>query len=319
MTVAVNNKIKFFLYKLLILCGVIIVTDVIAGFALKSLFYKQRSGKYFTTSHALWDCKEEILIFGNSHAAQHFNAPLVKKKLAKTVFNFGNQGQSMLYIYPLIKSILTYHKPKLIILNIDYNELHYDVTDYQRLSVYLPYYHYNSVIDTAISLVGANEGLKAISSLYRYNSTIGYVLLNTYNQAYNKSINSLGYDPIIGNMCTLDKKNSINEENPFNRKIVFDTLKINCLIKLVRLIQAKHIKLLVTTTPLFQHDAAESDVYKDRLKETLNKLNVDYLDYGNNTSFKEKCDLFHDVSHLNTTGADLWTNVCINYIKDKIL
>lgn len=312
-----TGRIKIFFLKLLILTCVIIFADVVGGLILNGLFYKQKSGKYFTTSHALKNCKEEIIIFGNSHAAQHFDAPLMQKKLAKTVFNFGNQGQSLFYVSTLVKIILSYHKPELIIINIDYNELRYELTDYQKLSILLPYYHTNPIIDSAIAMMPDHELLKARSALYRYNSTIGYLLFNTYNQSYNKSLESLGYDPMIGNMCSSGSNDL--EDGSKSDKIIFDSIKINCLTKLINIIKTNRIKLLVTTTPLFNYDSAKRDLYREKLQKILNKMNVDYLDYGSNADFKGKCELFHDGSHLDPAGADEWTNKCIEHIKKATL
>jgi hypothetical protein len=258
------------------------------------------------------------VILGNSHAAQHFDAPLMTKELAKTVFNFGNQGQSLFYTYPLVKSILAYHKSDLIILNLDYNELQYDAASYERLSIFLPYYHINPVVDSAIGMAGSNEKIKAWSSLYRYNSTIGYSLLNTYSHAYNKSMQSLGYDPMSGNICSVKSANNGDGEQAGDKIKRIDTLKVRYLIKLINVIQASHVKLLITTTPLVS-DYKDNGLCEQKMKEILAKLNVDYLDYGANVDFKGKCELFTDGSHLNSTGADKWTEVCIAYVKRKLL
>ncbi len=310
-----NNSAKKFIVKLLVLACFILAADFVGGIILKSLFYKQRSGKYFTTTHALVDCKEDIIIFGSSHAAQHFDAPLMQRALAKPVFNFGNQGQSLFYVYPLVKSILAYHQPKLIILNLDYGEFHYNEADYQRLSIFLPYYHTNPTVDSAISMVSTSELIKARSALYRYNSTIGYMLLNTYTHTYSKSMISLGYDPVDGNICSPGNNN--DGEKHAKEKVKLDQVKIDCLIRLINYIRSKKVKLLITTTPLFKYNAAEDGVYKQKLDEILSKMNVDYLDEGRNPDFKGNCTLFHDESHLNTIGAAAWTTLCVNYIKQK--
>ncbi len=305
------NSVKILLLKFLVLVIALIAVDFVGGIALKNLFYKQKSGKYFTTTQALTNANQDILIFGNSHAVQHFDAPLMAKKLSKTVFNFGNQGQSLFYVYPLIKTILNHHKPKLIIINLDYNEFHYDLTDYQRLSIFLPYYHFNPVVDSTIALMGNNEMLKSKSILYRYNSTIGYMLLNTYHPTYNKSMLSLGFDPIQGDLCS--SSNAIQELETKTEKVVFDRVKINYFINLVKYIHSQNVKLLVTTTPLYNYNH-KYDTYKRQLQQVLINLNVSYLDDGENIDYKGQCDMFHDYSHLNAKGAAKWTEHCSQYI-----
>ncbi|HVW97753.1 MAG TPA: hypothetical protein VHA56_17395 [Mucilaginibacter sp.] len=311
-----SRKVRSFLFKIFILGCMIVSADFVAGLLLKKLFYKQRSGKYFITSHALTNPQEQVMIFGNSHAAQHFDAPLLQKELGESVFNFGNQGQSLFYVYPILKVILASHKPKLILLNVDYTELRHEDADYERLSVFLPYYKIDPVIDSAIAMSGKNEQIKAMSAMYRFNSTIGYMLLNTFGHSYNKSMESLGYDPFYDNIC---KTGVVDDVNPsISQRVNFDTLKMNCLMKIIRIIKAADVKLLVTTTPLFEYNGAEAGLYRKKLIEIFKTLNVRYLDYGTDSDFSGKCDLFHDVSHMNALGADKWTTLCADLIKKDI-
>src|ERR1700761_346301 len=199
-----NNSFKTFLVKILIIICVLIIVDTTAGLGFKALFSRQRSGKYYKITHAVKSSDEEIIIFGSSHASEHFDAPLMEKLISNTVFNFGNQGQSILYTYPLVKSVLAYHRPRLIIVDLDYNELEFKTQAYERLSILLPYYHVNAAVDSAISLMPYNEGLKCHSFLYRYNSTLGNIILNICNKKNTEIIANLGYDPMPGSVCSVD-------------------------------------------------------------------------------------------------------------------
>jgi hypothetical protein len=313
-----NNKKKFFL-KLIVLAATLFFVDSVAGLLLKHLFYKQKSGKYFTTTHALIGANEEILVFGNSHASQHFDAPLMKEKIGKTTFNFGNQGQGFLYTYTLVRSALSYSKPKLIILDVDYDVLRFDKDEYQRLSIYLPYYHFNSFIDSAIDMIGNEEEIKAKSFLFRYNSILGYTLLNTYHPSFSKSMKSLGYDSQPGTICGEYADLLLKQTETDITDYKIDSIKVHELITLIKCIKAKKINLLVTTTPLFNFNHSIKNPYKKKLNEILTTMNVDYLDYGNSTDFKGRCELFNDNSHLNSQGADRWTTICIDHIKAKNL
>ncbi|WCT13525.1 hypothetical protein [Mucilaginibacter jinjuensis] len=310
------DSLKTFLLKLLALICLVVVVDISIGLLFKNLFYKQKSGKYFTTSHALKNAGEDIVIFGNSHAAQHFNAPLMQAKSGKTVFNFGNQGQGLFYIYPTLKSMLAYHTPKLIIINLDYEELRYDEAEYQRLFVFLPYYHLNPIIDSAIAMSGKYEQVKACSAMYRYNSLLGYMLLNIYKPTFNKSMASLGYDPNEG----VISPSAINEseKKSLPEQYVFDKNKIKYLINLINYIQAKHVQLMVTTAPLYRYNDSKN-LYKDKLTALLNQMQVAYFNDGDDAAFRNRNDLFHDDSHLNPKGADIWTQKCLNYIQGKHL
>lgn len=307
-------NVKTFLTKLALVSCALIVVDFVAGMGLKTLFYKQKSGKYYKITHAIKNAEEDVVIFGSSHAAEHFDAPLMQKLLAKSVFNFGSQGQSLFYIYPLVKSVLSYHKPKLIIVNLDYNELAYLPQSYQFLSILLPYYHVNAVIDSAISLMPFNEDLKCHSFLYRYNSTIGNIILYTYVNRFTSTINNLGYDPVPGNICRYDRTDNTQTSNSIN----FDPNKINYLLMLINAAQSKNVKLLITTTPIYNYNTNQPNIYKQKLQQLLAKFHINYLDYGTNAGFRGKCLYFSDDTHLNPQGADKWTTACSDYIKTKM-
>jgi len=311
-----NSDVKFFLLKLALVAGILILVDFTTGLGLKYFFNKQKVGRYHKVTHAIKDSREDILIFGNSHAAEHFDARLMQEITSKTVFNFGNGGLSILYTYPLVKSVLYHHSPKLIIVNIDYEELAYYPDAYEVISIFLPYYNINAVIDSTIALMPNNEILKCHSNLYRYNSTLGNAVLNTYVKKYTQSSENLGYEPKTGYFC---KTASVNKKPKQSQEIKFDQNKINYLLQLIDAAQSRNIRLLVTTTPLYQYDAAEQKIYKQKLQQILAKYNVPYLDYGTNPDFYGKCEYFNDNSHLNQSGASKWTSQCSQYIKSEIL
>ncbi|SDG70686.1 hypothetical protein ACRQ5D_01865 [Mucilaginibacter sp. P25] len=301
-----------FLKRLVILLLVVIVSDIAIGAVINYVFNKQKSGKYFITTYALNKTNEDILIFGNSHAAQHFNTPLMVEKMKVSAFNFGVQGQSMSYYYPVIKSVLSHHTPKLIILNLDCSELSKNPANYQRLSIFLPYFHKNKYIDTSIALIGKVEKYEAWSSLYRYNSTLGYMLFNMSGKSDNKSYKSLGFDPQYGNFCQ-----KTPDESTKPPKTKFDDRVINLLSSLIADIKQAHIPLVVTTTPLL--NGMGDNIYQDKLRVLLKNNGVEYWDYANDTNFKTKCDLFLDQTHLNKGGADLFTTMIIKRISDSNL
>lgn len=309
-----NNGYKTFLIKFSIIIGILIVVDAVAGLGFKVFFYKQKGGKYFKITHALKSSGEDILIFGSSHASEHFDAPLMQKLTLNTVFNFGNQGQSLLYTYPLVKSVLAYHKPKIIIIDLDYDELEFKASAYERLSILLPYYHVDSAIDSAISLMPYNESLKCHSFLYRYNSTLGNIILNIYNKNIAQIISNKGYEPIPGNICTIDN----TQKEPVLNVTRFDQNKINYLVRLISAARKANVKLLITTTPVYNYNASQKNIYKEKLQQILTTFKVKYLDYGTNAGFNGRCEFFSDDTHLNPKGADEWTTQCSNYIKTNM-
>jgi hypothetical protein len=311
-----QSDVKVFFLKLILVAGILVLVDFTAGVGLKTFFYKQKSGKYYKITHAIKYSREDILIFGNSHAAEHFDARLMQQLTSEKVFNFGSGGQSFFYTYPVVKSILNRHSPKLIIVNMDYDDLAFQPKAYELLSIFLPYYGVNAVIDSAISLMPFNETFKCHSSLYRYNSTLGNTILNTYVKKYTQNVKYLGYEAKIGNFC---KTVGTRKKTEQLQDLKFDQNKINYLLRLIDATKSRNIKLLITTTPLYNYNADKFKIFKQKLQQILIKYNVPYLDYGTNSGFSGKCEYFNDNSHLNPTGASKWTRQCSQYIKTEVL
>jgi len=322
------------LKKLLALIIIIVIVDQLFGLCFTPIFFKQVRGKFFTTSYALKTTKDDILVIGASHAAQHFDAKLMESKMGVSVFNLGNQKQSMLYYYPLIKSILLRHKPKVIILTLEPDELQYSTSDYDVLSIFLPYCGSNSYIDSAITLSDKTAKFKCLSNLYRYNSTLGYVFLYLIDKSYNKSIYSLGFDPQYGNNCKRSNASNFTQAHAAkskpggveaihfktsvdaNKKIVshFDSLKIKYLVNIISELKQKNIKLLVVTTPLYE---IHNSIYADSLSRLLTSKKVAFINRTNDKTYSQNCDLFYDANHLNIKGADMFTNMIVDSLKSK--
>ena len=310
------KKVLIFFKKILLLLLLFFIVDYLSGIALKRMFYKQTSGKYYTTTHGLLHAEERIMIFGNSHANEHFNAPLMERRLKQSTFNFGNQGQSILYQYPLIKSILKDHQPKLVIITLDAYALQYIDDDYHRLSIYLPFRGLNSYVDSAIALINKNEIYKSLSSLYRYNSALGYILLSTYKSGYNKSYESKGYDPVEGTICN---KNPLKDETVGTRKSTaefnIDNLKISYLSNLIDELNARQIKTVFVKTPMYDNSQTKDDMCSIALKKLLVTKDATFWDFSSDAKFFRKCELFSDPTHLNTIGATMFTEYVIEKLQ----
>src|SRR5690349_19787023 len=99
------DKVITFLKKLFVLLLFFCLFDFLSGIVLNKVFQMQKSGKYYTTLYGLQHAKENILIFGSSHANENINTQLMEKKLKESAFNLGNQGMSLMYDYPMLKTI----------------------------------------------------------------------------------------------------------------------------------------------------------------------------------------------------------------------
>lgn len=302
-----------FFKKVGLLLALALVLDLCFGAAFSRVFSKQKSGKYFTTEYALEATTEEVVVFGNSHAAQNFNVQRMGDSLGCRAFNFGNQNQSVLYYQPVIKAMLERHKPKLLILCLDAMELVYDRADYERLNVLVPFFGKSPYIDGAITTANTVDRVRCYSNFYKYNSTIGYSLMNTFKPTSGKSLYSRGYDPQTGVLCDLDiAKLTEGENKDFLGGV--DTCKLNYLNDVIRTLKQANVPLMVVTTPNFEIDDAVHPQY-EAMKKVLADQQVWYSNHLADARFVGRCEMFNDLNHLNEKGADYFSDLIVSEVR----
>src|SRR5664280_2748246 len=81
-------------------------------------------------------------------------------------------GGGILLPYAQIEVLLNRYTPKIIIVETDSNEMEYRASDYDNLSILLPYYHVYPELQPIILLRSPFERVKLLSGIYPFNSDI---------------------------------------------------------------------------------------------------------------------------------------------------
>ena len=102
----------------MLFCLIFFISDRTIGKLLKGIYEKQKRGDYFQTTYAVKNVKEKVLIFGSSRAMHHYVSEVFERKLNSSTYNVGRNGKNILYSYAILEQILTYHKPKIVILDV---------------------------------------------------------------------------------------------------------------------------------------------------------------------------------------------------------
>src|SRR5690606_33173113 len=107
----------------------------------------------------------EIMIFGSSRAQHHYD-PGSFTSSSLTFYNTGKDGQGIFYSLAILKSLLSRSSsPKIIILDINLNEVSKIQDSYNRLAELLPYYNDHAEIQSIIKLKSPLAKFKALSSI----------------------------------------------------------------------------------------------------------------------------------------------------------
>ncbi len=293
---------KFFVTLLLV--------DLIFGFAARQVYFSQKTGKQARITHTIANASSEIFIFGSSHANRHYIPKIFEEELELTTHNAGVQGQGIIFHNALQKIVLKRIKPKLIILNIDYNWLYEREDAYERLSDFNPYYwQHREIIKPVISIKSKFSDVKLLLKAYQNNSTIVHAI--RYFFSPQKDYN--GYLPLSGSM-----------ENP--KKIIthlhqqeqlLDKNFINAFSSFIQSAKRNDIDLLLVLSPLANNENITNTNSMKKMKEIATEEKIPLINLNGSSHFKKKYYLFNDASHLNDKGATLFSKIITDYIKKE--
>lgn len=289
-----------FIINLLLLAGLLILIDFAAGGVLRLLYFRQVSGLEYRTTYSMENSREDILVFGTSRANHHYVPKVFEDSLHRSFYNTGRDGESILYEYAVLKSVLKRYTPKVIILDLLINEFDYDPDSYDRLSCLLPYYRSHPEIREVVDKKGPLEKYKLLSSIYPYNSSVLTIIMGNRKT---KEKEQKGYIPLSGATKWLIDTVHM-EPKPL------DSVKIQAFKNFIKECQAHEIKLYVVVSP----ELAPIDNFRSiEIGQTIaNQCGVPFLNYVQDSCFTGKHKLFYDRTHLNDSGAHLFCTRLIN-------
>ncbi|MCF7560800.1 hypothetical protein L3X39_09130 [Sabulilitoribacter multivorans] len=310
-----KSEIKLTILKLLKFIIVLMIIDFGLGFIAKEVFFSQKTGKFHRTTYAIKKSKDDILIFGSSHAHRHYVPEVVERQLSLSCYNAGAEGQQLLFHRALQKMIFKRITPKIIILNIDENFLFKSDIAFERLSDLHPYYSdYKSELHPILRLNSSMIDFKMLFKSYQTNSTLVHVIKYYLKPQQDYK----GYRPLFDE-TTANKIESLEKREPLKEyEEVIDDIFVNTLVDFIEEAQAKKIKVVFVTSPnLILRDITKNESLL-KIKEIAKSKEVIFIDFLNSPNYLNKYNLFHDASHLNDKGAKLFTSSVSKIIKSSI-
>ncbi len=309
-----NPEIKLTILKAFKFIIIIIAIDFCFGFFTKELFFSQTTGKFKRVTYAIRDANEDVIIFGSSHAHRHYVPEVIEKRISKTCYNAGADGQQLLFHRAMQKMIFKRNLPKIIILNIDENFLFKSEAAYNRLTDLNPYYAgYRNELKPILNLNSSAIDLKLFFNSYKTNST----LMHAIKYYIKPQIDYKGYRPLFGEM-TVDKIEEYKKSKLEDEFIEFiDTNFVDALKDFIDDAQENKVKVVFVTSPnLMPRDTSKNESFQ-KIKEIAKLKKVLFIDFSNSPKFINKLDLFHDITHLNNKGATLFSASVANLIGNE--
>lgn len=293
---------KKFLFRIALFFVAVAVIDVVFGVACKYLNAHVKGGEEKSRYYTCELSNEDVLIFGSSRAKHHYVPDIIEDSLGLTCYNTGEDGNGVILGYGILKMVVERYTPKLIIYDVCGFDIYQD-DNMKYLNLLKPYYD-EFGIDSIFWKINPKTRFMMKSNLYRYNTTclrlVGNYFhpLNNYPQGYSALYNTMDYEPEIQGLEIVSK----------------DTLKIDFFEDFIHLTQEKGIQLICCVSPVYKVQFYD-DYYKP-IEELCERYGVPFYDFSIENEISKKRAYFQDRTHMNDSGARLYTNKLIAIIRE---
>ncbi len=298
---------KRFVLKIILFAIVIVVIDVCFGQVCDYLNAHARSGVTRQLYDLFAKSEHDILVMGSSRAHHSYVPEILEQALHGDCYNAGYDGNGIILAYPILSNIVERKVPKLVIFEVSRS---FDIIEYapdrnntRYISKLKPYYR-TPVVSEVIKAVSVNDYIEVHSSMYRYNSYFIHLLMD---YALDMSMFPKGYQALNGQFD--GKKRTPLYETEKN-----DELKLSYLDKMAQLADERQLNMVWVVSPQFYKDAEGHEDYEPA-KAIAAAHHIPFLDYYTDADFVGRNELFQDATHMNDTGARLFSSKVAGDIK----
>lgn len=253
--------------------------------------------------------KTDVIIVGSSRARHNYHTSIladsVNSLLGKnfTFYNTGIGGHFVDCNACTIESIINRHTPKLIIFEVNIQEL-INKNWQKRIRKYEALYKNNTTVKDYLDRLGWIERIRVRINMYRFNSKTIVLISNILHPR--KADN--GYSPLyrIMDITNPPKKNDTNRDNYANKyKYSIDNFR-----RILSLCKDSNIRLIIASSPLYKQTDNNT-----LIRSICNEYNIPYIELYNTEYFNNHPELFYDRKHLNNDGATIYTQLFFNELK----
>jgi hypothetical protein len=302
---SIFRNIRWFLLKLILISFILFICDFGVGKTLKFFYFHQVSGYGYRTTYSIDTTKADVIILGSSRANHNYVPEIIEDSLRCTSYNAGRDGSYVLYNYAIFKSIIRRYCPKMFIIDIRPGDMEYYKTEYERLSILLPYYQTHPEIRQIVDLKGPFEKIKLFSKIYPFNSMLFQIAMGNIDKDKARQPEIKGYIPLFRT-----KQNEKMDTTNSNTRNV-DENKMRVLKDLVSTCKQKGIDLVFVYSPIW---IKIQETNGNVISEFCSENGLRYFNMSNDPFFLNNQKYFADYDHLNDEGARIFSSILINKI-----
>jgi len=299
--------------KIGIILVLLAVCDVLAGVALDWLRDHSPDGRYYKTKYSLEACDEDIVVIGSSRGEINYVPQIIEDSLGLKCWNASRGGQGTPYFRAIQEGILARYAPKIVILNVDDNDLE-TRPNYEHAGVLRPFYQSCPPIRPVLNETSTFEWLLLKSRLYAYNSSFYYLIRPYFVQGLDGKTSDKGWKPRLEKMSA-EMTRTLEPEPP---KVPLHGESVALFDELVNAFQEKGSQIFFVVSPNYGRTVGNSSAI-EYLRQKSKECNIPLFVYSNDTAFITKPDYFVDPDHLNVEGAEIFTRHLVRQIKPYTL
>lgn len=252
------------------------------------------------------EINDSILIFGSSRAIHHYNPKIIEDSINLPVYNVGLDGNGILYNYSRLLSIINRYSPKIIIYDI-MPSADMSSDDYSKYLQWQKRLYEIPGINEVFNDINPMEKIKMRSNLYKYNSSFLQIISDNIRPM--QEISYKGFKPLEG-LIDYEPKDTI-----FTYTQHWDPLKFKYFQKFVDICKENNIQLIIGYSPWYKKE--NSDLFKE-FNLFANKNNLIIIDLCADNELSFNPNFFVDETHMNNTGAEVFTKKFISILKDSL-
>ena len=296
---------KQLLVKIAVFAALVFVVDTAFGFVMKWALAGTTKGDWGRRNYILNETHEDILIFGSSRAIHHYDTRILTDSLHLSCYNCGDDGKGILLHYPVLETILQRYTPKIVIYDITPSYDFRVLGEINTLSTLRPYTDL-SPIEEFVEDVEPKEQLKLFSQFYKYNSTFLEILPQLFS-SHSLTAMQYTYSPLEGEMSYEPANESVHGGHGV------DSIKYHYLEGLIELCHKNGVKLCFAASPWYK--MGYSNVF-DPVEKLCRKHDILFLNHNFDNRFNMNRNYFHDTSHLNCHGAEIYSSMVAHELKN---
>lgn len=296
-----------------ILASLAILAALDALFGVASRWYVKNHvipGDYRSLDYLLKESTDDVMVTGSSVALNSINTATLADSMGTAVYNAASNGQTLTYQLALLKSILKRHTPSTVMLGL-YSADFVDRGAGARINLLAPYYGFGyQAIDSVLETAEPQNRWALKSNFYRLNTIWFRILLYNFVEPGVKGRNGFiakDIPPVFPERMKYDYRDLSTEGRPWEQ-----------LNEYIALCRSAGVKLIIFFPPVWFDPAvplAETPVF-DRLSRLAASSGVALWNDAEHPRFASDSTLFFNANHLNYRGADIYTSIILDRLRD---